>query len=97
MRRRALLAASMQSGGGKIVNYLRKGKTSIAKQYLTLDFPAETNLGVYYTSSRGTNMFFFGKGESTHSLSLGPGESVVSVDRIDPNEDDVYIYKIDYV
>lgn len=30
------------------------------------------------------------------SIGLGPGESIVSVDSLDPNEDDVYIYKIDY-
>jgi hypothetical protein len=79
------------------VNYLRKGKTSIAKQVLTLDFPAETSLEVYYTNSRsGSTMTIFQKGSSEFSVSLGPGESIVSVDRLYPNEDDVYIYKIDY-
>lgn len=79
------------------MNYLRKGKTSTTMQVLTLDFPAETNLHVYYTYSlSGSRRSIFQKGTSTLGISLGPGESVVSIDRLDPNEDDVYIYKIDY-
>lgn len=97
IRRRALLAASQTGGVGKIENYLRKGKTSITKQVLTLDFPAETSLNVYYTDSRSiSRTSILQKGSNTLSIGLGMGESVVSVDRIDPSEDDVYIYKIDY-
>lgn len=95
--RRALLATSQAGGVGKIENYLRKGTTFITKQVLTLDFPAETSLLVYYTSNRsGSRTSIFKKGTSTLSLGLDPGDSIVSVDRLDPNEDDVYIYKIDY-
>lgn len=91
------MAASYTGGVGKIENYLRKGTTSITKQVLTLDFPAETTLDVYYTDSRSTSrVSTLQKGSSTLNIGLGPGESIVSVDRLNPNEDDVYIYKIDY-
>ena len=81
----------------KTENYLRKGNTSMAMQVLTLDFPAETDLYVYYTTSMiGSGMLIWPKGHSIHSLGLGPGDSIVSVDRIEPNEDDFYIYKIAY-
>ena len=81
----------------KTENYLRKGNTSMTMQVLTLDFPAETDLYVYYTTSMiGSGMLIWPKGHSIHSLGLGPGDSIVSVDRIEPNEDDFYIYKIAY-
>ena len=81
----------------KTENYLRKGKTSASMQALTLDFPAETDLYVYYTTSMlGSGMLIWPKGHSGSTVGLGPGESVVSVDRIEPNEDDFYIYKIAY-
>lgn len=87
----------MPSGGGKVENYLRKAKTSITKQVLTLDFPAETDLYIYYTTSMlGSCMAIIPKGHSTINISLGPGDSIVSIDRIEPEEDDFYIYKIAY-
>ena len=96
-KRYNVLAERFDSYKEETENYLRKGNTSMAMQVLTLDFPAETDLYVYYTTSMiGSGMLIWPKGHSIHSLGLGPGDSIVSVDRIEPNEDDFYIYKIAY-
>ena len=65
------------------------------KTKITWEYPLASNFIIYYSTQMNTNnQQAAWKGNSTTSIALGPGETVISIDSIDPPEDDTYIYEI---
>ena len=78
----------------KIVNH---GTVTLkaAKAAITWEYPLASNFIIYYSTQMNTNNHQAAwKGNSTTSITLTPVETIISIDSIDPPEDDTYIYEI---
>ena len=64
------------------------------KTIITWEYPLASSFIIYYSTQMGSNQQATWKGQSTTGITLGPGETFISVDLIDPQEDDTYIYEI---
>ena len=64
------------------------------KAIITWEYPLASSFIIYYSTQMGSNQQAAWKGQSTTGITLGPGETFISVDLIDPQEDDTYIYEI---
>lgn len=77
----------------KIVNH---GTVTLkrTRAVITWEYPIASNLDIYYSTTIGNTRHLTLQGQSTTSIALGPGETLISIDSIDPPEDDTYIYEI---
>ena len=94
-RRNSLLGSlSSSSGGGdKIVNHGTITLNS-AKSKITWEYPLASFLVITLSTNSGNLLVYAASGSSTNSIALGPGETIISVASIDPQEDENYIYEV---
>ena len=65
------------------------------KAIITWEYPIASNFDIYYSTQMVSTHQAAFKGQSTTGITLGPGEtSVISINSIDPPEDDTYVYEI---
>lgn len=82
----------------KVPKKVNHGILTITKRkaIITWEYPIASNFIIYYSTqmvnNNHQNAF---QGQSTTGITLGPGEtSVISINSIDPPEDDTYVYEI---
>lgn len=97
-RGRALLAASMQSGGeDKIVNKLSYSIGRMDRITFTFQYPVESNVAIYFLMSpkaETESPVTITKGNTTITIITNAfiENDVITLTRIVPNEDSAYIY-----
>ena len=82
----------------KVPKKVNHGILTITKRkaIITWEYPLASSFLIYYSTQMVTNNHQTAwKGQSTTDITLGPGEtSVISINSIDPPEDDTYVYEI---
>ena len=61
---------------------------------VTFDYPVATPLTLYYTTNMGSTSDAVLKDKISKNITLGPGETLISIDSISPTEDAIYVYAI---
>ena len=98
MRRRALMAANMQSDReDKIVNKLSYSIGRMDRITFTFQYPVESDVAIYFLigpRTETTNPITIIKGENTSTKITDAliENDVITITRIVPNEDSAYIY-----
>ena len=81
--------------GGKIINTGRIKPAEIQTAYINWDFPVASNVSVIFHTEMSAYEIPTNTGKNkSRGLTLGPGESELIVDYIEPIEDDTYIYEV---
>jgi hypothetical protein len=81
--------------GGKIINIGRIKPAKMQTTYINWDFPVASNVSVIFHTEMSAHETTTGTGTNkSEGLMLGPGESELIVDYIEPIEDDTYIYEV---
>lgn len=81
--------------GGKIINTGRIKPTLMKTAYINWDFPVASNVSVIFHTEMSAYEISTNTGTNkSGGLTLGPGESELIVDYIEPIEDDTYIYEV---
>lgn len=94
---------NMTRGDESTINYVPKVPKKVnhgtitlkpTKAVITWEYPIASNLDIYYSTAMGNTNHLTLQGQTTTSIALGPGETLISINSIDPPEDDTYIYEI---
>lgn len=81
--------------GGKIINTGRIKPAKLQTAYINWDFPVASNVKVVFHAEMSAHETRTNTGmNKSEGLTLGPGESELIVDYIEPTEDNTYIYEV---
>lgn len=81
--------------GGKIINTGRIKPAILQSAYINWDFPVASDVNVFFHTEMSAHQITTTTGMNKSGvLMLGPGESELIVDYIEPREDNTYIYEV---
>ena len=94
---------NMTRGNESTINYVPKVPKKVnhgtitgtaLKTKITWEYPLASNFIIHWSSNMSGGHQAAWKGNSTTPIALTAGETLISIDSIDPQEDDKYIYEI---